>query len=312
MPLGELRRAPVLRELARREVQLLAAVQPKDAEDVAPLVERARELGLSIGLWPLLEDEAGRWLHPGNAAAFERFIEELLSGLERRGLSVDALALDLEPPIAEVKRVTEGRLGAARAWLGRPLDRSAHARITASVRARGVEVVAAVIPAVLTPGRASEGWQRALGTPIDARYDALSAMLYTSLFEGYSFQLVRREDARALLDHFARRARSRFGERASVSLGAVGRGALGDERTYRGPAELTDDVAIARAAGVDDIALFDLAGVLARPPIEPWLDALLETSPASAPPPSTKRAQAILGALAVTGVALSLAGQRSS
>jgi hypothetical protein len=309
LPLAELRGSPVLGELARRDVQLLAAVQPWQLEDAVALVGRARELGLSVGLWPLLEDARGRWLHPGNAPVFERWVERLLDGVAAAGLSLDALALDLEPPIAEVRRVTEGRLGAARAWLRRELDASPHRRLAERAHERGVEVVAAVIPAVLADGRAGEGWQRALGTPLDdVGYDVVTSMAYTSLFEGYSYGAVRREDACALLDRFSRAARTRFGARAGVSLGAVGVGALGDENTYRDAAELARDVAVARAAGVDDLALFDLAGVVARPPVEAWLDALVETEPAPDPPPPTARARLAAAGIWVTGVALHAVG----
>jgi hypothetical protein len=304
VPLGELARSPVLAELARRRIELLVAVQPKDRSQVVPLVTRAREVELSIGLWPLLEDRDGRWLHPGNAEAFAGWIDELLSILDRASLTVDALALDLEPPILEVRRILDGDLGAARAWLGRGVDAAPHARLVDSLRERAIEVVAAVVPPVLLPDRPSRGWQRVLGTPIDGiAYDVVSAMLYTTLFEGYSAGVVRRADACALLSRFARLASNRFGAHASVSLGAVGKGALGDERTYRDASELAEDVGIAQSAGVDDLALFDLAGVLARPPIEPWLDALTETA-ASPPPPPSARAGAIVSALWVTGHAL--------
>ena len=311
LPLDALRRdAATLEALAARSVELLAAVQPGQREDALALVAEASARGLSIGLWPLLADEAGRWLHPGNAGEFEAWIARLLEGLDGRGLSIDAVALDLEPPIAEVRRLTDGRLGAARAWIGRPLERGPHRRLVEALRGRGIESVATAIPPALLEGRAGHGWCRALGTPLDVAYDRVSTMTYTSLFEGYSFGAVDRPAARALLARFAALTARSFGARASVSLGAVGVGALGDERRYRDPSELADDVAIARAAGVDDLALFDLAGVLARPPIEAWLDAFVETPPAAAAPPPTARAAAVVGGLAVTGVALDVLGRR--
>jgi hypothetical protein len=71
----------------------------------------------------------------------------------------------------------------------------------------------------------------------------------------------------------ARRARTRWGARAGLSLGAVGTGAFGDEPVLRSPAELARDVAIARAAGIQELSLFELGGVLRRAPAEPWLEA---------------------------------------
>ncbi|HJL15296.1 MAG TPA: hypothetical protein RMH99_06560 [Sandaracinaceae bacterium LLY-WYZ-13_1] len=302
VPLDELRRSPLLEELARRDVQLLVAVQPGQAEAAVALLERARAVGLCIGLWPLLDDARGRWLNPSNAEPFEAWVVELLEAVDAAGRTVDALALDLEPPIAEVRRVSDGRWDAARAWLRRELDEAPHRRLVALGRRRGLEVIAAVIPAVVAPGRAGEGWQRALGAPLSVGYDAVTTMLYTTLFEGYSQGVVRREDACALLARFAGQTRARLGGRASVSLGAVGVGALGDEQPYREPGELAQDVAVARAAGVDDLALFDLAGVLARPPAERWLDALTETAPARTLPAPTARSRAVTVGLWLTGV----------
>jgi hypothetical protein len=90
----------------------------------------------------------------------------------------------------------------------------------------------------------------------------------------------------------------------------VGTGAFGDEPTYRSPAELADDVAVARGAGVDDLALFDLGGVLRRPPAEAWLEAFTAID-AGAPPPGpmlTGRARAVVAAARAAGVAFGLLG----
>ncbi|MCA9606828.1 MAG: hypothetical protein KC619_14580 [Myxococcales bacterium] len=303
VPLGSLVDDPVLEALRDRTIQLLAAVRPGEEALAARLVARARELELSVGLWPMLGDGDGRWLHPENRERYRDFVDRILASAG----AIDTLVLDLEPPIAEVRAIVDGRLDAARAWLDRPPDRRVHEGLATDLAARGIESFAAVVPLTLYGGRAGHGWQRALGTPVDGvGWDAISPMLYTSLFEGYGFGVVRRDDARDLLRRWAALAAARFGARASVSLGAVGVGALGDERTYRGPEELAEDVAIARAAGVEDLALFDLAGVLARPPAEAWLDALAE-APAEVAPSPTRRAIAIDAAARVTGVALALA-----
>jgi hypothetical protein len=99
-------------------------------------------------------------------------------------------------------------------------------------------------------------------------------MAYTSLYEGWSRGLINRSRAERLLSITARAARWRFGETAGISLGCVGPGAFGDEPGYRNVGELQRDVAIARRAGIDELALFDLAGVVRRGDVDAWLDAL--------------------------------------
>jgi len=307
VPLPELVDAPALDALAERAIELLAAVRPGEERIAAELVASARARGLRVGLWPMLDDADGRWLNPDNERQFEAWVDALVDAAP----DIDTLVMDLEPPIAEVRALVDGRLDAARAWLGRDGSTARHAHIVDRLRARGIESYAAVIPAVLHGGRVGRGWQRGLGTPIDGvAYDRVSPMLYTSLFEGYGFGVVHRAAARDLLRRWAALARERFGARASVSLGAVGIGALGDEQTLRDPAELAEDVAVVRAAGIDDLALFDLSGVLARPPIEPWLDAFVGDG-AGVPPRVTRRGAAIDAGVRITGLALDVAAARA-
>ena len=78
-------------------------------------------------------------------------------------------------------------------------------------------------------------------------------------------------------------------DRASISLGSVGVGALGDEQPYRSVAELAHDVSLARACGVDDLALFDLGGVLQKARPQDWLDAFVQTPAAEGPRPTARR-----------------------
>jgi hypothetical protein len=96
-----------------------------------------------------------------------------------------------------------------------------------------------------------------------------------------------------MLGTLSRAAASRFGPAAGVSLGAIGAGAFGDEPIYRSPEELADDVSIARAAGVDDLTLFDLGGAVARG-LEDWLDVFVHTEPARSLPEVTLASRAAL------------------
>ena len=135
-------------------------------------------------------------------------------------------------------------------------------------------VTTAVLP-LLVFDTAGQLMQRALGTPADELpVQCHSVMAYTSLFEGWSRGLIGRRRAEWMLGLCARAARTRWGTRAGISLGAVGTGAFGDEPVLRSPAELARDVAIARAAGLTEISLFDLGGVVRRQPAEAWLEAL--------------------------------------
>ncbi|MEZ4390086.1 MAG: hypothetical protein R3A48_03235 [Polyangiales bacterium] len=297
-----------LKPLGDRGIDLIAAVRGDEASDVPELLRACDGEGVRCGLWPMLDDAEGRWPSRANVARFSEYASRLLDRVPSSVAPPD-LAFDLEPPIGLVSRVFSARragsgpLGDAWgpvAW-GDAVSR--FEALAGRVRAAGAEAFAAVVPMCLyDPERETGGWQRAMGTPVDdVGWDRATVMLYTSIFEGWSRGALSRDDARYLLVDGCRRARARFGPRGGVSLGAVGTGALGDEPTYRGPDELADDVALCAAEGIDDITLFDYAGVLRRGSAEAWLDALTGSPRPARVPLASRRVRALLAAASMTG-----------
>lgn len=292
----------LLRSLATRSIELIVAVTPELAPRAADVVHACRDAEVRVGLWPMLADADGRWASASNAERFCGFARALVGDLQARAALPGQLAIDLEPSIARMRRLVHGRWAPLPAQHGsRPA--ALYRMLITELAELGMDVLAAVVPPViLGPPAVGLGWQRLLDTPVDALpVTHVSAMAYTSLFEGYSRGLVRRRDATALLARLSREAQQQQGVRASISIGAVGTGALGDEQTYRSVDELVEDVGIVRAAGVEDIALFNLDGVLRRPPMDAWLDALVATPPACTPTPQPLRATAIWQVLRLAG-----------
>lgn len=294
VPYARIAEPALLAELGARGVDLCVAVTPERASWAAQVVQACREAGVGVALWPMLDDRDGRWASTANALRFRDFTGALLARLQSVAALPDELAIDLEPPIGQVRRMLRGD--------PRPLatrERGSLEPFRALLRqitSLGVRPIAAAVPMTALGQGSGAGWERLLGTPVAGLpFERISVMAYSTLFEGYSRGLVRRADARVLLHQLALGAASRFGDRASMSLGCIGAGALGDEATYRSPGELADDVAIARAAGLDDLALFDLGGLLHRAPLGPWLDAFCNTEPGDAPIPTARA----LGALAL-------------
>ncbi|AUX22306.1 hypothetical protein SOCEGT47_028070 [Sorangium cellulosum] len=308
LPLEVVRAPRTLALLRRHALELAIAVRPDTAAGLPDLAAACAGEGVPLAVWPMIADEDGRWASAGNAAAFGAFVARLLDALDGRGLSAAEVVFDLEPPIARVRRALAGPRGALGLLGGEAPGRPrwedaerAFCGAVAALHARGVATSAAIVPLVLLdgPGR---GWERILGTPVSAPpWGRVSAMLYTSLIAGYSRGRLGRQDAVALLAWACRAAARRFGPRAGASLGAVGQGALGDEPVYGSPAELREDVAVAAAAGVSDLALFDLGGALARPPVEAWLEAFVAPPVALEAPRPTLRARGVIAAGALLG-----------
>lgn len=280
LPYADVVAPETLRLLARHRLEVVLAVRPWQVEELPGVAASLRDAGLSLSVWPMISDEEGRWANAQNAATFVQFIRETLDVLDRAGTMPREVLIDLEPPFAQARALATRGLGAVKARprsAPLPLFDSAAvllARAVEDVRARGVATSSAVWPLVALDPPGERGWQGLLGTPVDALdTDRVSVMMYTSIVEGWSRGTIRRRHASALLSAASARAIRRWGPRAGMSVGCVGTGAFEDEPVYRDPSELADDVAIARAAGCEDLSLFDLGGVLSRPPAEAWLEA---------------------------------------
>lgn len=271
LPFEELTRPAVVDLLARYRVDLLLAVRPWQLAEVADVVRRLQGAGVFVALWPMLADGDGRWASASSHTRFIAFADELLACVP----FAEELVLDLEPPLPQLARWKDG----SPTWRQTPSPgryRTARAAYVAAVARWGTRhrITTAVMP--LLPLELRGEWlQRLLGTPASAlAVDRHSVMAYSSLFEGWSRGLIDRRRAEALLVGCAHLTRLRFGVRGALSLGTVGTGAFGDEPCYRDVGELARDVALAQRAGIEELSLFDLGGIVRRAPAEAWLDAL--------------------------------------
>ncbi len=273
--------AEVIALLRRYELDVLVAVTPDLLAEAPKVLERLAGGGVHAAIWPMLDDAAGRWASSATLPRYVAFVERLTRELARAAVPVVEVAFDLEPPFAAAQAASHGALlqplRTALA-LRKDFDKAALA-LAAHVTRLGetAQVSCAAVPLVLLDPARRPFYQALLGTPVDGvAFGSVSVMAYTSIVEGWSGGLVDRRAAVGVLGECARLALARYAKRASLSLGTVGTGAFHDEPIYRSPGELAEDVATARAFGVDDLTLFDLGGVLRRGPPEAWLEAFVD------------------------------------
>jgi hypothetical protein len=82
-----------------------------------------------------------------------------------------------------------------------------------------------------------------------------------------------------------------------------------DEPTYRSQSELSDDCAIAKARGIEDLAVFDLGGMLRRGPVDTWLDSIVVERSAARVSSMTARAALAVVGTKTASLALETAGR---
>lgn len=299
LPFEDVVRPRTLALLRRYRLEIVLAVRPWQVLELPSVAHKLKTAGVPLSVWPMLADAEGRWANAVNASAFVRLLRETARPLASADATPGEVLFDLEPSFTHARALAvsggpagESVLGRARVLLrpraaplglarARAMDAASKelGRAIADLHDRGIGTAAAIWPLVALDGPGERGWQSLLGTPVDALATGrTSVMIYTSILEGWSRGALRRRDATALLGAASARVVRRWGERAGVSLGCVGTGALVNEPVYREPAELAEDVALARAAGVSDLSLFDLGGVLRREPAEGWLEAFVHGS----------------------------------
>jgi hypothetical protein len=304
LPYEELVRPRTLGLLAHYRLEVVLAVRPWNLGELPDVARAMRDAGVLLSIWPMLADEEGRWANVHNAPAFTHLTLSACDALEAADAPLRDVLFDLEPPFAQARSLAalgtsyrQGGEGLSRIVSGVFRSSAAFtaasavlAEAVAAIHRRGIATSMAVWPLVALDPPEGDRWQSLLGTPVDALGAGhVSVMMYTSIFEGWSRGALRRRDSAALLAIGAARTRRRWGRGAGVSLGCVGTGAFDDEPTYRDPSELAEDVAIVRAAGCDELALFDLGGVLRREPAEAWLEAFVSDAPLDSPRQSPSR-----------------------
>lgn len=265
--------------LARHGVAPCLAVKGW-SDDLATLLRGCAERGLEPALWPLLPVEEGYFPNEGNLDRFGRLVETLVEGASKAGAGPAWMVVDLEPPLDRGMGVLRGpplrRLSRLLRW---PLEtlrperfeaaRGALRGMVRDLRRSGWRTLCAAGFPVLDQPEGTAGFEDLMESPVfEVGFDRVSFMLYSSMVPGLGGP----RGNPAWVHSYAREARRRLGSAAAVSLGVAGRGVLEMERLMAGPEVLARDVAAARAAGISDIALYNLEGSLRDP--AGWFGAL--------------------------------------
>lgn len=278
------------------------AVRPdSDLDELAGLLGDLESTDLEVALWPLLEESAGYWPSVQNAGRFADRLAEYLEALEARGVAPDWVAFDLEPALEggdgfadSVRRAVRRSLSGG--LCGEPYDDAleTYRSLIEQLAADGIRTLGVTAPtAVADLGASKAIWQRSLETPWEPLpWDRVGVMAYGSMTSGYTRGLLSYRDVRALHYEMFLRMRRHFGARAHASVGITGTGVFGDEPVYERPSELARDVSAARAAAVEDIAVFCLEGLLEKPNPGVWVEAITEADPDV--PEATWRAESVL------------------
>jgi hypothetical protein len=251
-----------------------------------------KSAGVELTFWPLLEREKGYFPNEANVPAYTEMVRDLVGWADGNRFLPDMIAVDLELPLEQISLFLGARPGGEAKSAFETLRQNLNPRryreaeaglieLNSWIRSRGVKTLAAVLPwvAVELFGE-GETVQDMMETPVGGiEWDLISPMLYVSMFEGMTGGRISAFDANSLVYETSVRLRNKYGRRAAVSLGVTGTGVLGNEPTFETVEELMVGVEASLAAGVRDISIYNLEGVISRENPRSWLEALRDARP---------------------------------
>ena len=295
---AEAARPRVVDLLSRFEVGLNISVpQGSLSPDLAYLLKTYASAGLDVALWLLLDDARGYWPSERNVGHFSAYVDEVLNWAGNQNLPLRWIAVDLEPPYYQVASHQHDQ-GLRRLWLvlrlaWENLDATrfrqatrAYEALQRRIHAAGARTLVPLVEfAVEDIVLGDTVMQDLLEAPaLSVSWDLVSCMTYNTMTAGYSQGRASLADARYLQYLLLQDLADALGKRAGASVGLTGVGKLGDEPTYQDPADLALDVGTALMAGIRDISIFNLEGILSRPDPTAWLRPAREAQPTSPTP----------------------------
>ena len=278
----------ILDLLGSHEVTLACAVRfaeedgcfdPGRIASYLELGEKLKERGGRMALWPLLPKSKGYWINEKNLGYASRMADALCEGCRRFGAKPDLVIADVETPwpqmesvflpvgpaalkpFSAVKMYLQNRSPRRFSWAVKRLS-----EIVSRLRAEIAPVSAATF-GLLVADLVQNGHmlQDFLEMPIfPVQFDAYNVMFYNSyLPHAVPFIMPPPSAPRALYEYMSECV-SRFSQKAWVTLGSTWEGVIpGNEgKSYTHPSQLEADAAAAKAAGVENIWLYCLEGVL--------------------------------------------------
>ncbi len=248
--------------------------------------------GIEISFWVLLGAEEGYFPNEKNMSTFCSRTEEIISKALEASAAPKYVAIDLEMPISQVVDLLEAssleKIKRAYRIFMDNLDRSRFSSARADLaelvqwlHSKEIKTIAAVLPWVILELE-GEGnlLQNAMETPVRGiDWDILSPMWYSSMFEGSTGGIISQGIANRIAFESSLKLRSRYGDRVGISVGVTGTGILGNEKTFGDVEELLDSIGAALSAGVRDISVYNLEGVITREDPGLWMTKMISAKP---------------------------------
>lgn len=281
---------PDIVELFRKyNVSLCLCVREDQLNDELDRLYRTYEqAGIMILFWPLLPLDQGLYLNKNTTDEFLAYLDVLFDWADDRGHKIEALVVDVEPSFEQPGPGEEppGLLKnfmRVRKELGKDtFDASIleFEKIIEKIHARDCLAVGVAFPFVIDDRLSGiHAWEDLFGGPVaTVEWDYIAIMMYTSWFVEWAKIIGMDWDAAHYLAYdYSKDMKEIWGDKAAVAVGVTSPGQGGEIVVYESPEMIAPALAAVKAAGIDNLGIYDMKGILESGDPEPWFKVLAET-----------------------------------
>jgi hypothetical protein len=283
---------PDLVELfSRYEVAICLCVREDQVEDeLDHLYEVYEGAGIPILLWPLLPMRHGLYVNKHTTDEFLDYLDVIFGWADEHGHRIEALVVDVEPsyiPPEEGKEpagLVQNFRRVAKDIDSETFDASIPEfnRIIEKIHQHDCLAVAAAFPFVIDDRmRGIHAWEDLFGGPVaTVEWDYLAVMMYTSWFKEYGKIIGLDWDAAHYLAYdYSRDLKEIWRDKAAVAVGVTSPGQGHEKVMYDSPDKIAPALAAVKAAGIDNLGIYDIKGILESGDAESWFKVLTDTQP---------------------------------
>jgi len=250
---------------------------------LSTVLKKAKALEIPTIIWPLLETDQGPWANEFNYEIFGELVNKITDYLKEEEINPKYIVINMENSSAQMDTITNYLKNkdykAIMELLMTNLDRASfdrgvagYKKIVDDLHAKGYQVMITTYPFMIDDFKDGDpDIQDLANVPISGiDWDALTFTPYRTAYSG-DFGMT---FTPYIVYDYGKAAKEIFKEKARIALGIVGESGHGPG--FKSPEDLKKDIAAAKAAGIEQIDLFHLKGMVESGDIGPWINADVE------------------------------------
>ena len=279
-----------------RDTMLATESGQKELDRLFTAYEQA---GVGLVFWPLLPRRDGLYLNQRSAKTFYAYLDKIYAWAEQYQHPIPAMIIDIEPgnfqggddrspDQPKEPSSAAGGIGGALKGMDRKCFKQAQSdfmKIQEKLHQHGTVAISTALDyAALDIVMHTGAWEDLAGGPTMAvKWDYVSFMNFGSNNQAFLGKLPHWKiaDTRYLSYQLGKAIFKKYGNQAGISTGQTIPGE-GHGAVWTDPADLAQDVAALKAAGIMHFGVYDLQGIARATNPEAWIKAVKET-PAKKP-----------------------------